>query len=124
MDPERKSIMLTERMFIHTKVFDRLWESLGCDDDDLLELQKAICDNPQRYPVIRGTGGVRKIRIALEGRGKSGGARVLYVDFAIKGVVGLLYAYPKSEKENIDDGERRILKAMVEQINEKWSDNK
>ena len=116
--------MLTERMFIHTKVFDRLWESLGCDDDDLLELQKAICDNPQRYPVIRGTGGVRKIRIALEGRGKSGGARVLYVDFAIKGVVGLLYAYPKSEKENIDDGERRILKAMVEQINEKWSDNK
>jgi len=115
--------MLTDRLFIHTKVFDRQWESLGCDDDDLLELQKAICDNPQRYPVIRGTGGVRKIRIALEGRGKSGGARVLYVDFIIRGVVGLLYAFSKGEKDNINDDERRILKAMVEQINENWSDN-
>ncbi|MDR1328676.1 MAG: type II toxin-antitoxin system RelE/ParE family toxin [Oscillospiraceae bacterium] len=112
--------MLTDRMFIHTKVFDRLWNSLGCDDDDLAELQKAICDAPQDAPVIRGTGGVRKIRIALDGRGKSGGARILYVDFVVKGVVGLLYAYPKKEKESIDDGEKKILKTMAEQISENW----
>ena len=116
--------MLTERMFIHTKVFDRQWESIGCNDDDLLELQKAICENPKGYPVIRGTDGVRKIRIALESRGKSGGARVLYVDFVMSGVVGLLYAYPKGVKENIDDSERKILKAMVGQINEKWGAHK
>jgi len=114
--------MLTDRMFIHTKVFDRLWESLGCSDDDLSELQKAICDAPQRYPVIRGTNGVRKIRITLEDRGKSGGARVLYVDFVIRGTIGLLHVYPKSAKENIDSNERKILKAMVEQINENWRD--
>jgi hypothetical protein len=90
-------------MFIHTRVFDRQWAEVGCDDDDLLELQKAICDNPQGAPVIPGTGGIRKIRITLEGRGKSGGARVLYVDFVIRGVVGLLYAYPKNKKENITD---------------------
>ena len=114
--------MLTDRMFVHTKVFDRQWTALGCDDDDLLELQKAICEDPQKPPVIRGTGGVRKIRIALEGQGKSGGARVLYVDFVVRGVIGLLYAYPKNEKENIDDNERKILKTMVEQINESWRD--
>jgi len=114
--------MLTDRMFLHTKVFDDLWESLGCDDDDLSELQKAISENPQGYPVIRGTGGVRKIRIALEGRGKRGGARILYVDFVLRGIVGLLYAYPKSEKENIDDKERKTLKAMVEHINDLWRD--
>ena len=108
------------RTFVHTKVFDRNWESLGCDDDDLLELQKAILENPQGYPVIRGTGGVRKIRIALDGRGKSGGARVLYVDFIAKEIVGLLYAYPKNEKDNIDENEKKILKAMVEQISENW----
>jgi len=112
--------MITDRVFVHTKVFDRLWESLGCNDDDLADLQRAICSDPQGYPVIRGTGGVRKIRIALEGRGKSGGARVLYVDFIAKSVVGLLYVYSKSEKENISDNERRILKTMVEQINENW----
>jgi hypothetical protein len=60
----------------------------------------------------------------LEGRGKSGGARVLYVDFMVKGVVGLLYAYPKGEKDNIDDSERKILKAMVEQISDIWEEQK
>ena len=111
--------MLTDRMFVHTKVFDRQWTALGCDDDDLLELQKAICADPQKPPVVKGTGGVRKIRIALD-EGKSGGARVLYVDFVVRGVIGLLYAYPKSEKENISDDERKTLKKMVEQIKENW----
>jgi len=116
--------MLMDRTFLHTKTFDRQWDALGCDDDDLLELQKAICENPQKPPVIRGTGGVRKIRIALENRGKSGGARVLYVDFVVRGVVGLLYAYPKSEKDDIDEDERKILKTMVEKINENWRTGK
>ena len=107
-------------MFVHTKVFDRQWAALGCDDDDLLELQKARRIDPQKPPVIKSTGGVRKIRIALDDRGKSGGARVLYVDFVVRGVIGLLYAYPKSEKENISDDERKTLKKMVEQINENW----
>jgi hypothetical protein len=109
-------------MFIHTKTFDKLWKSLGCDDDDLLELQRTICENPQGHSVIRGTGGVRKIRVSLEGRGKSGGARILYIDFLARGVVGLLYVYPKSEKEDIDENERKILKSMVEQLKEKWSE--
>jgi hypothetical protein len=38
----------------------------------------------------------------------------------VRNIVGLLYAYPKSEKENIDENERKILKAMVGQINENW----
>ena len=108
------------RTFIHTKVFDRNWESLGCDDSDLLELQKAIMENPQGCPVIQGTGGVRKIRIALDGRGKSSGARVLFVDFVVRETVGLLYAYPKSAKDNIDENDKKVLKAMIEQISENW----
>jgi len=112
--------MLTDRMFVHTKIFDRLWESIGYDDDDLSELQKAICENPQGYPVIRGTGGVRKIRISLDERGKSSGARVLYVDFVVRGIVGLLYAYSKGNKESISDNERKILKDMVKQLNKNW----
>jgi len=114
--------MFNERLFIHTKVFDRAWGLLGCDDGDLLELQKAISENPQGYPVVRGTGGVRKIRIALEGRGKSSGARVFYVDFVVRSTIGLLYVYPKGKKESITDGERKILKAMAEQINENWGE--
>lgn len=116
--------MLTDRMFIHTKVFDRLWESLGCSDDDLSELQKAICDNPQGSPVIRGTGGIRKTRIAIEGRGKSAGARVIYGDFPEHGVVYLFAAYSKSEKEDISEEERQLLKSAMNQISKNWRNRK
>ena len=112
--------MLMDRTFVHTKKFDSQWKSMGCDDDDLSELQKDICDNTQKHPVIQGTGGVRKLREPLEGRGKSGGVRVLYVDFPSFGIVGLLYAYPKNEKDNIDENEKKILKMMVEQIKANW----
>jgi hypothetical protein len=107
-------------MFVHTKVFDRQWHALGCDDDDLDILQRAICDAPHSAPVIPGTGSVRKMRVALKGRGKRGGARVLYVDFVMKGVVGLLYAYSKNEQENIDEGEKKTLMEMAEKIGRNW----
>ena len=116
--------MLTDRMFIHTKVFDRLWESLGCNDDHLSELQKLICENPQDPPVIRGTGGVHKIRFALDGGGKSGGSRVIYGDFPEHGIVYLFAAYPKNEKENITEEERKILKNAMSQINKNWRNQK
>ena len=116
--------MLTDRMFIHTKVFDRLWDSLGCNDDDLSELQKAICDDPQGFPVIRGTGGVHKIRIALESRGKSGGARVIYGDFPEHSVVYLFAAYPKNEKEDITEDERKFFKKAMSQTDKDWRNRK
>jgi len=108
--------MLTDRMFIHTKSFDKQWEELGCNDNDLAELQKDICDNPQKNPVIRGTGGVRKTRRALGNRGKSGGVRIIYGDFPQHGIVYLLDAYPKSEKEDITDDERKFLKSFMNKI--------
>jgi hypothetical protein len=115
--------MLTDRTFIHTKIFDRLWAALGCDDDDLSELQKAISDDPHYPPVIRGTGGVHKIRISL-GRGKSGGARVIYGDFPERGIVYLFAAYSKNDKEDITEEERQFLKSSMSQINKNWRNRK
>ena len=116
--------MLMDRTFVHTKKFDSQWGAIGCSDDDLSELQKAISENPRKYPVIPNTGGVRKIRAPLEGRGKSAGARVLFVDFPGRNTTGLLYAYPKGEKEDIDDDEKKILKMMVSQIKSNWENQK
>jgi hypothetical protein len=116
--------MAADRTFIHTNVFDRQWEALGCDDDDLARLQRAICDDPQGAPVIRGTGGVRKIRVVLDGRGKSGGARVLYADLPGYGVAYLLSVYAKNEKEDITDAERQSLKTLMTQIALAWRKRK
>ena len=63
------------REFIITKEFDCIWKELGLNDDDLSELEIYLCKNPDCGDTLEGTGGVKKFRWALEGRGKSGGAR-------------------------------------------------
>ena len=56
---------------------------------------------PTAWPVIRGTGGARKARVSRGGRGKSGGARVIYCVVSRRGVLYLLDIYAKSEKEDL-----------------------
>lgn len=60
-----------------------------------------LLSNPSGYPVIKGTGGLRKIRFSFENEGKSGGVRVCYVDFVVEETIYLITVYPKSEKDNL-----------------------
>ena len=73
-----------DRTFIQTSEFSRRWDDLGFNDDDLRILELDIMENPKKYPVIKGTGRLRKGRVAFENRGKSGSARVCYVDFSLR----------------------------------------
>ena len=68
------------REFIFTKPFLISWEKMGLDDDDLKQLEEILLENPLKGDVIQGTGGARKLRIHLEGRGKRGGGRVISLD--------------------------------------------
>jgi hypothetical protein len=61
---------------VQTGVFLRKWSRLGLDDDDLLALEREILDGPDRHPVIRGTGGVRKIRFAPPARSRVRAGRI------------------------------------------------
>ena len=56
---------------------------MGLNDEDRRKLENEIANNPSIGKVIRGTGGLRKMRFALGGSGKSGGTRILYVDFVV-----------------------------------------
>ncbi len=102
-------------MFISTNEFDREWERMGLSDEDRRRLENEIIENPKIGAVIRGTGGLRKMRFSFEGKGKSGSARVLHVDFVVFGQVYLITTYPKSEKENISDSEREMYRKVIEQ---------
>lgn len=66
--------------------------------------------------MIRGTGGVRKVRFAVENKGKSGSIRVIYVDFVIFEKIYLITAYPKNERDNLSKEECNAIKKMIEQI--------
>ena len=87
------------RTFIQTDEFVKQWEKLGLTDEDLRKLELEILKNPQAGPVIRGTGGLRKLRFAYENKGKSGSTRICYVDYVIYETVYLITAYAKNEKD-------------------------
>ena len=109
-----------EREFIIMPEFDRQWAKLGLKDDDLSRLQEAIRKDPKLGSVITGTGGLRKMRFAFEGRGKSGSSRVLYVDIVIAETTFLIGVYAKNEKENLTAEETHHLKVLVETLKSQY----
>jgi hypothetical protein len=75
------------------------------------ELEIALA--PEAWPVVAGTGGARKARVARGGRGKSGGARVIYFAWTTRGVLFLINIYAKSEKENLTDADKKEIRRTV-----------
>ena len=67
---------------------------------------------------MQGTGGVRKMRFAFEDRGKSGSARVIYVDFEVYDKIYLITAYPKNVKDNLTKEERNDLRRLMDILRE------
>ena len=82
-------------------------------ETECAELVSYIGANPLAGQIISGTGGVRKIRWARSGRGKRGGARVIYYYHSERMPVFLLAAYGKNEKANLTPAERHAMKRLV-----------
>lgn len=76
-------------------------------------LESALVEAPMAGAVIRDSGGVRKIRVALPGREKSGGARVIYFYRGVAQRVDVLLVYPKNAKEDISAAERQAMKKLA-----------
>ena len=93
---------------------------MGLGDDELHELENILLENPRKGVVIEGLAGIRKLRITLEGRGKSGGRRVIYIDVLEKRRLYLLFAYPKNVQEDLTAEQRKFLRRMAETIMEEW----
>lgn len=102
--------------------FDKNWARMGLDDNDLRHLQEELLLNPEKGDVMQGTGGLRKLRFAFEGKGKSGSVRVCYVDFAIYESIYLITAYPKSEKDNLSKSERNSIAKLIKALESALSD--
>ena len=111
------------RTFVELPIFRSRWKGMGLDDNDLKRLQEEILADPKIGAVLRGTGGVRKMRFAFEQRGKSGSVRVIYIDFEIYEKIFLITAYPKNEKDNLTDSERKEIKQMIRTLEEQLKEN-
>ncbi|MCL2427453.1 MAG: type II toxin-antitoxin system RelE/ParE family toxin [Oscillospiraceae bacterium] len=101
------------REFIRLHEFERQCKKLGLNEDDIISIENIILDNPIIGDVIIGTGGIRKFRFAFKNRGKSSGARVVYIDFASFSKTYLLTVFAKNETDNLSKAERNELFELV-----------
>ena len=105
-------------VFVETSLFSKLLKSYLSDDEYRL-LQNHLIAHPDAGDVIRGSGGVRKVRWAAGGKGKSGGIRVIYYWAKTDAQTFFLTLYGKGEKENLSAEDlRRVVKLLEELANE------
>ena len=98
---------------IETSVYTRKAESL-LSEDEREEVAVFISQNPTAGSVVRGSGGIRKIRWARADSGKRGGVRVIYYNQLKHEEVWLLTLYAKNERSTIPSGELRLIKEAIE----------
>jgi mRNA-degrading endonuclease RelE of RelBE toxin-antitoxin system len=99
----------------YTSVYEkRVGRTLSPESRQAIEL--FIAERPQMHPIVAGTGGVRKARWALPGKGKRGGARVIYFYRSSSNVVYFLDIYAKHEKADLSAADKKALKAIVDRL--------
>lgn len=99
-------------IFIETSIFSKLIGQY-LTDEEYLGLQKFLLQSPEAGKIIQHTGGVRKLRWAFSGKGKSGGVRVIYYWKKQDDEIWLLTIYSKSEQETIPS---HILRKIAEEL--------
>lgn len=101
-------------LFIETPIFTKQACGGLFTDNELKQLQTELLENPNRGDLIAGSGGLRKIRLARKGGGKSGGFRIIYYRSTPE-VIFLLLAYPKSKQDNLTKPEIKLIRELIDQ---------
>ncbi len=98
--------------FVETPVFTKRVKDLLADED-YRTLQIALLLRPEQGPLIKGGGGLRKIRWAPKGVGKRGGVRVIYYWQPDEQVFYMLFVYGKAIQEDLTPVQLRVLARIV-----------
>lgn len=102
-------------LFVETPLFTKQIMALATDEE-YRALQEVLVANPAAGDLIPRGGGIRKVRMARPGRGKRGGARVIYYWRQDQGTIFMLVAYAKSLKTNLSAAEISTLRELVKPL--------
>ena len=102
-------------IFIESPIFTADVREL-LSDEDYAALQVHLMGHPEAGDLIRGTGGLRKVRWTTQGRGKRGGTRVIYFHVAARGHIRMILIYRKGIKDDLTPKEKAVLR----KLNETW----
>jgi hypothetical protein len=103
--------------FVYTPLFETAARGL-LDDETMRQVEITLLGEPRAGAVVTSTGGVRKLRVALPGRGKRGGARLVYLYLEARGRVYFLLAYAKNERVDLTPAHKKALRALAKQLEE------
>lgn len=87
-------------------------------DEDWQRVEWQLLQDPHSGAVIPGLAGARKLRVRLQGRGKRGGARTIYLYVTEQGTIYFLATYAKNEQADLTPDDKRVLRAVIERIKE------
>src|SRR5262249_41174002 len=99
-------------VIVETSVFTRRVVA-SLSDDDYRKLQVVLANRPDAGNLIKGSGGLRKIRWTVSHGGKRGGVRVIYYWAVKQEQLLMLFIYPKSERDDLTADQLKTLKAIV-----------
>ncbi len=99
---------------VETPVFTKRVKTL-IPEEEYRKLQNELILNPERGKIIKGSGGLRKIRWSIPGKGKSGGVRVIYYFVIQRETILMLFMYTKSDQDDLTKDQLKILKSLVEE---------
>ena len=102
-------------VFIELPPFER-FRAANLTDAEYRAFQNELMDNPDKGDVIQGTGGLRKMRLAAQGRGKRGGFRVIYYWQDSLNRCWLFTGYGKNRQDDLSNEQRRELASVLERI--------
>src|SRR3989304_6303654 len=98
---------------IETSIFSKKINTL-LTDEEYRKIQNELIINPEKGKIFRGSGGLRKIRSRISGRGKSGGVRIIHYRIIKRDTILMLLVYPKNEQGNLTPSQLKTLKSLVE----------
>jgi hypothetical protein len=101
--------------FIETSAFTRNLVEL-LPDDNYAVLQLTLKGKPDLGDIIQGSGGIRKMRWNMPGRGKRGGVRVIYYWAVSKDLIYMLSIYAKNRKDDLSSQEIKAMRQIVEEV--------
>ncbi len=100
--------------FVETPVFTAAITSL-LSDEEYRQLQLALLIRPEQGALIRGSGGLRKLRWGARGRGKRGGVRVIYYWHPGERSLYMLLVYAKAQQDDLTPAQLRVLRHLVQE---------